>query len=285
MSDEPSAPEQADTDHCLNCGAALHGAYCHACGQRHLSRLRVRTLLRIFTDAFLNVTDLGSGLWATLYAGARNPGRLARRYVEGERQRFVNPISYILIAVTLLFVVYTLLEGTIVRTMTEAYRVQFSAMGIDPDEAFGPGSAYRRLGGWTSIRDMAQGIFGIIRQTQTYITLLFCLAAAGLLRLLRSGYTYAELVVFELYAAGQATLYHVLSLPIFLFTSITYWFALGPVILLGLLSLAGYSFFGGGAKGWGLPPLAYIGAYVAVTLAVSLVGLLVGFLSATTLAG
>jgi hypothetical protein len=236
-------------------------------------------------DAFLNVTDLGSGLWATLYAGVRNPGRLARRYVEGERQRFVNPISYILIAVTLLFAAYTFLEGPIVRAMTEAYRAQFSAMGIDPDEAFAPGSAYRRLGGWTSIRDMARGIFGLVRQTQTYITLLLCLAAAGLLRLLRSGYTYAELVVFELYTAGQATLYHVLSLPIFLFASVTYWFALGPVILLGLFPLAGHGFFGGGAKGWGLPPLAYVGAYVAVILASSLVGLLAGFLSATAVAG
>ncbi|MFB6248582.1 MAG: DUF3667 domain-containing protein [Salinibacter sp.] len=285
MSDEPSVPAQTDADHCLNCGAVLHGEYCHACGQRHLPRIRVRALLRTFTNAFLNVTDLGSGLWGTLYAGARNPGRLARRYVEGERQRFVNPISYILIAITLLFVVYTLLEGTIVQTMTEAYRVQFSAMGVDTDEAFGPGSTYRRLVGWTSIRDMAQGIFGFIRQTQTYITLLLCLVAAGLLRLLCPGYTYAELVVFELYAAGQAMLYHVLSLPIFLFTSVTYWFALGPVILLGLLSLAGSGFFGGGAKGWGLPPLAYIGAYVVFTLAMVLVGFLVGFLGATTLAG
>ena len=89
----------------------------------------------------------------------------------------------------------------------------------------------------------------------------------------------------ELYAAGQATLYHVLSLPIFLFTSVTYWFALGPVILLGLLSLAGYGFFGGGAKGWGLPPLAYIGAYVGVTLAMLLVGFLVGLLSTLSLPG
>jgi hypothetical protein len=284
MSDEPDAPAptpdadgadaDADAAECLNCGAVLHGAYCHECGQRHLSRLRLRTLLRNFADAFLNVTTLGGGLWATLRIGARNPGRLARRYVEGERQRFINPISYILIVITLLFVAYTLLEGTIVQTMTEMYRVQLPAMGVDPEEAFAPGGSQREVWGWRSMRDMAQGVFAFIRQTQTYITLLFCLGAAGLLRVVFAEHTYAELVVFVLYAAGQAILYHLLVLPFFLFTSVTYWFAVGPPLLLGLLALSGRGFFGPGAKGWLLPPLAYLGAYVGTLLLSVLVGML-----------
>lgn len=280
-SSEPSVSadgsDQAAGATCQNCGASLHGDYCHACGQRHLPRLQVRTLIRTFADALLDVADLGDGLWTTLWEGARNPGRLARRYVEGERQRFVNPISYVLIAITLLFVAYVVLQEEMVQALTEMYRVQLPAMGVDPTEVFATDGMYRQMFGWESMQEMAASVLAVVQQMQTYVTLIFCLLAAGLLRVLTSGYTYAELVVFELYATGQAVLYHVLALPIFLFTSLTYWFALGPVLILGMLSLSGSGFFDTRLKGWVLPPLTYIGAYVVVFFLVALISFLIGF--------
>lgn len=265
---------------CQNCGASLYGEYCHSCGQRHLAQLQVRTLMRTFADALLNVAHLGDGLWETLREGARNPGRLARRYVDGERQRFVNPISYILIAITLLFVVYVILQEKMVHAMTEMYRVQLPAMGVDPNEAFASDGMYRKTLGLTSLRDMAEWALAIIKQSQTYVTVLFCLVAAALLRTVTSGYTYAELVVFKLYASGQAVLYHMLVLPIFLLTSMTYWLALGPVLVLGMLSLSGSSFFDRSLVGVILSPLSYIGAYVVIFSSLFLTSFLIGFLSA-----
>jgi hypothetical protein len=269
-----SAPKST----CQNCGTRLHGDYCHNCGQRHISRLQFRTLMLSFADAILNVADLGRGLWSTIREGARNPGRLARRYVEGERQSFINPISYILVAITLLFLAYMFFRAEFVEGLTEMYRVQLPAMGTDPEEAFAPDGGLREVFGWQSIEDMARGVLGVLQQTQTYISLLYCLLAAGLLRAAVSGYTYAEMVVFELYVVAQAILLHVVTLPIFLFAGTTTWFlVIGIPLQLGVHVLAGRGFFGAGWKGWLLPPLAYVGSQVVALLISVVIGFLIGF--------
>jgi hypothetical protein len=161
------------------------------------------------------------------------------------------------------------------------YRVQLPAMGTNPEEAFAPGGSIRKAFGWQSIEDMARGVLGVMQQTQTYISLLYCLLAAGLLYAVRSGYTYAELVVFELYAVGQAMLFHVLTLPAFLLTGTITWFlVIGIPLLLGVHAVAGHGFFDDGWKGWLLPPLAYVGSLVAWLLISTIVGFVIGFVTA-----
>lgn len=276
---DETAGDQIDPtgETCQNCGTSLYGDYCHACGQRHISRLRFWVLVRSFADAILNVTDLGAGLGRTLLTGARNPGRLARRYVAGERQRLINPISYILVAITLLFLAYVFFRAEFVKGLTEMYRVQLPAMGTNPEEAFAPDGSLRKAFGWQSIEDMARGVLGFMQQTQTYISLLYCLIAAGLLRAVRSGYTYAELVVFELYAVAQGMLFHVLTLPVFLLTATTTWFlGIAIPLHLGIHGLAGRGFFGNRWTGWLLPPLAYLGSQVVAFLISIVIGILIG---------
>lgn len=267
---------QATEETCQNCGTSLHGEYCHACGQRHIPRLRARELMRHFADSILDISDLGGGLWSTLLEGTRNPGRLALRYAKGERKRFVNPISYFLIATTLMFLLLTLIRAEWIQGMSEVYRTQWTAMGLNPKEMFGPDGLYRTAFGLKSIEDFTQVVFRLLKQTQTYLSLFFCLIAAGLLRALMSGYTSAELVVLELYATAQAKLFYVVVSPVLLVMPTTFWFVLGPVLQLGVLVFAGRHFFSERWKGGLLPPLAYVGAYLVVILISCFVGLLVG---------
>jgi hypothetical protein len=105
---EPQAGE-ADRDDghthersCLNCGAPLAGPYCAACGQKaHLHRS-----LRAFGgDMIAGLFNLEGKIWRTLPMLAWCPGDLTRRYVEGERARYISPVALYLFSVFAMFAV------------------------------------------------------------------------------------------------------------------------------------------------------------------------------------
>ena len=110
---EPRAGE-AGADHthekrCLNCGADLTGPYCHECGQRaHVHR----TLTAFFHDLAHGVFHLEGKLWNTIPMLAWRPGELTRRYIDGQRARFVSPIALFLFCVFLMFAVIGLVSNS-----------------------------------------------------------------------------------------------------------------------------------------------------------------------------
>ena len=97
-----------DETHCLNCGAELTGSYCHRCGQKgHVHR----TLAGFWHELVHGVFHFEGKIWRTLPMLAWRPGELTRRYVEGERARFVSPIALFLFSVFLMFAVFSLIGG------------------------------------------------------------------------------------------------------------------------------------------------------------------------------
>jgi hypothetical protein len=93
---------------CLNCGTALIGGYCHVCGQS--GRVH-RTLTAFWHDLAHSVLHFDGKIWRTLPLLAWRPGELTRRYVEGERARFVSPVALFLFSVFLMFALFSLLGG------------------------------------------------------------------------------------------------------------------------------------------------------------------------------
>ncbi|MEO7240329.1 MAG: DUF3667 domain-containing protein, partial [Sphingomicrobium sp.] len=97
---------------CLNCGCALCGEYCHCCGQRaHVHR----TLTAFWHDLAHGVLHFEGKIWRTLPLLAWRPGELTRRYIDGQRARFVSPIALFLFAVFMMFAVVGF-SGTLVNT-------------------------------------------------------------------------------------------------------------------------------------------------------------------------
>ncbi len=87
---------------CANCGTALTGAFCHGCGQAaHLHR----DITGFAHDVLHGVFHFDGKFWTTLPMLAFRPGRLMRRYVDGERAKFVTPMAMFLFSVFLMFVV------------------------------------------------------------------------------------------------------------------------------------------------------------------------------------
>jgi hypothetical protein len=93
-----------------NCGTPLVGLHCHQCGQGdHVHR----TLAAFFHDLLHGVFHFEGKTWRTLPMLAWRPGELTRRYIAGERVRFVSPMALFLFCV---FVTFALFELTGIAT-------------------------------------------------------------------------------------------------------------------------------------------------------------------------
>jgi hypothetical protein len=93
---------------CANCAAELTGHYCAQCGQAaHVHR----SLSGLLHDLLHGVFHFEGRLWHTLPELALRPGELTRRYINGERAKFISPLALYLFAVFLLFATSSFVAG------------------------------------------------------------------------------------------------------------------------------------------------------------------------------
>jgi hypothetical protein len=102
---EPQAGEASADGHthetsCLNCGTRLSGAYCSVCGQKAHVHRSVRAF---FQDFLAGLFNFEGKIWRTLPMLAWCPGLMTRRYIAGERARFISPVALYLFTVFLMF--------------------------------------------------------------------------------------------------------------------------------------------------------------------------------------
>jgi len=91
---------------CLNCGTALIGSHCHACGQEgHVHR----TIGAIWHEIAHGVLHADGKVFRTIPLLATRPGELTRRYIAGERARFVSPMAVFLFSIFTMFAVFSIL--------------------------------------------------------------------------------------------------------------------------------------------------------------------------------
>lgn len=98
-----AALEHAETVTCANCGTTFRGHFCPQCGQKaHIHR----SLAEIGHDIMHAVLHFDGKLWATLPLLTFKPGELTRRYIAGERAKFVSPMAMFLFTVFAMFAVF-----------------------------------------------------------------------------------------------------------------------------------------------------------------------------------
>jgi hypothetical protein len=87
---------------CLNCGTGLIGSHCHRCGQSgHVHR----SVGAIGHELAHGVFHFEGKIFRTLPMLVFRPGALTRRYIAGERARFVSPLALFLFTVFAMFAV------------------------------------------------------------------------------------------------------------------------------------------------------------------------------------
>jgi hypothetical protein len=122
---EPHAGELSGDGHtheknCLNCGALLKGPFCGQCGQRAHIHRSVRGFMLDFLQGMLNFEGK---FWHTLPMLAWRPGEMTRRYIAGERARFISPVALYLFTVFAMFAALNF-TGSLGDQVGEGFRSQ-----------------------------------------------------------------------------------------------------------------------------------------------------------------
>lgn len=99
----PSAAAAAGPGHCANCGATLHGAHCHQCGQP--VKGMIRPLSGLTADVVDSVFNVDSRILRTLGPLYFKPGFLTTEYFIGRRVRYVTPFRLFFFLTVIAFLV------------------------------------------------------------------------------------------------------------------------------------------------------------------------------------
>lgn len=108
------------TKNCLNCGAPLDPVYnyCPLCGQQNDDKnVSFKELSR---DLFENFFSFDSRLAHTFFPFFFKPGELTRKYNEGKRFTYANPIRLYIIVSVFYFFVLNIMVSNLTREFSEA---------------------------------------------------------------------------------------------------------------------------------------------------------------------
>lgn len=157
----------------------------------HQQRL---TLRKIFTDLVTRFFSLERGWLCTAKELFTAPGRMIRRYIEGDRIAYANPFAYLLVATAISVVIQKSVGFQ--DWMMEA---NLSNPNLKPGQL-----------------EFIQGLQEFVFQHLLYVSLGILVPFAIILRLLfrRSGFNLAEMTVFALYTTGHTTLFAIVLLPL-----------------------------------------------------------------------
>lgn len=100
---QPESAGNADQDACGNCGVALLGPHCHACGQP--VKGLVRHFSSIIGDALDTVFDFDTRIVRTIAPLFARPSYITREYFAGRRVRYVSPVRLFFFLCILVFFV------------------------------------------------------------------------------------------------------------------------------------------------------------------------------------
>lgn len=115
--------------HCRNCGAALQGSHCHACGQP--VKGLVRPLGSVFGDLLDSVFDLDLRVLRTLGPLFSRPGFLSLEYFAGRQVRYVTPFRlFFFLAVLAFFVARLTLQVDTRMTEGEGHQAMANATTV-----------------------------------------------------------------------------------------------------------------------------------------------------------
>jgi hypothetical protein len=120
-------PSAAAHSACGDCGTQLIGHYCHTCGQpAHVHH----SLLHLLEEMLHGVLHFDTKGLRTLPLLVFKPGELTRRYIAGQRTRFVSPLALFLFCIFLMFLVFSLADHGSPRARISGAQRQAAAAGL-----------------------------------------------------------------------------------------------------------------------------------------------------------
>ncbi|MEQ8549994.1 MAG: DUF3667 domain-containing protein [Cyclobacteriaceae bacterium] len=173
---------------CISCKTDHNANFCPHCGEK--SETKKITFKSITEDAFTTVTDMDKGFLYNCKQLFVNPKSMSVHYILGKRKGILNPISFLIISVTMYLIVESIL-----RIPTENTGGQKS-----------PEADIMKVG-------FAAGRY--IRIYFKYFWILSIIPLAASTQLIFRKYNFTEHLAINSFILGQATLIGLVSYMIF----------------------------------------------------------------------
>ncbi len=93
---------------CISCHTEHNENFCPNCGERAgVKKISFRSTME---DAFASLTDMDKGFLFNIKALAINPQKLITVYLMGKRKGILNPISFLIISISLYLVIESIFK-------------------------------------------------------------------------------------------------------------------------------------------------------------------------------
>ncbi len=112
---------------CINCNNEHNSRFCPNCGES--SSVPKITFSSIFNDGFSTITNMDKGFLFNVKNLFSNPNKTVTDYINGKRKNIFNPISFLIIAITIYLITDSLIEVNheVSKTNSEVYSVGYEA--------------------------------------------------------------------------------------------------------------------------------------------------------------
>jgi Protein of unknown function (DUF3667) len=100
---------------CVNCGSAIENKFCSTCGQR--TGVKRITLREGWNDFWARVYGFDGMFPNTLRDLTIRPGKASLQFINGNRVKYYGPVGYFFFMITLLYLVGSLLDVSIIEFM------------------------------------------------------------------------------------------------------------------------------------------------------------------------
>lgn len=190
--------EKPDATTCKNCETLFEGKFCPNCSQKaNTHRFTIKHFLH---DLFHAVTHTDKGILFLIRELLRRPGKVAREYNVGKRKKYFNPITFLLI--TMALQTYTI------------KKTDFFGSFIDSSKKFLQEITKNSKAGNAEIDNLEKAKVKNekVMENSKLITFMFLpfLALLTWLFFKKSGFNYAENLVFNIFINGELSLFFVI---------------------------------------------------------------------------
>ncbi len=190
---------------CINCNFDHNEKYCPNCGER--KGTKKITLSSIVEDSFSSITNMDKGFLFNIRSLFLQPKKITIDYILGKRKGILNPISFLIIAITIYIIVITFFK--VPKDLVEENSVTKSRL------------------------EKTSNYVGFFLRAYLKYFWVLCIIPLGItLKLIFRKYNFIEHLAISSFIIGQATLIGILSFLVFRFPLI-----FDPVVYLAILWL------------------------------------------------
>lgn len=190
---------------CISCNFSHQEKFCPNCGEKNgVKKISFKSLS---TDTLSSITNMDKGFLYNVKALTLQPRKIITDFIAGKRKGIFNPISFLILALTMYVIVLTFFSSQKEITATD--------------------HIYK-----SEIRQISEQVGLFIRTYLKYFWLFSIIPLAAALKLIFKTYNFMEHLAISSFIIGQATLIGIISFLVFRFP-----FIFDPIVYLVILGL------------------------------------------------